>query len=180
MRPSPKSAILTSPRLLTRMFSGFRSRCSTMFVCRKSSPRSSCCITSCTHRGSSNTVLTIICFTNIALHSWRFSIFRLNIYDWTQRSGAGKPYSAFVLAKAELSSYLNTVTTQSRSSNLGQVGGQVLVDVFQHQSEVQAPAVRYCRRVQQPGHESQHQIRKHMESTTKYVRLCFLCLTILI
>lgn len=50
MRASPKSAILTSPRLLTRMFSGFRSRCSTMFVCRKSNPRRSCCITSCTDR----------------------------------------------------------------------------------------------------------------------------------
>lgn len=42
----PKSAILISPRLLTRMFSGFKSRCRTRFVCRKSSPRSSCCITS--------------------------------------------------------------------------------------------------------------------------------------
>lgn len=102
------------------------------------------------------------------------SIFRLNICDWMQRLGTEKHYGAFILAKGELSSYLNTVTTQSRSSNLGQVGGQVLVDVFQHQSEVQAPAVRYSRRVQQPGDESQHRIRKHVEPTSKYVQLCFL------
>lgn len=52
IRASPKSAILTSPRLLMRTFSGFRSRCSTMFMCRKSRPCSNCCITSWEQHGS--------------------------------------------------------------------------------------------------------------------------------
>lgn len=49
------------------------------------------------------------------------------------------------------SPHLNTVTAQSRSRNLGEVGGQVLVNVFQHQSEVQAPAHWHSRGLQQPG-----------------------------
>lgn len=45
------------------------------------------------------------------------------------------------------------VKTQSRGGNIGQVGGQVLVNVFQHQREVQAPA-HWCNRcIQQPGHQ---------------------------
>ena len=50
MRASPKSAILTSPRLLTRTFAGLRSRCSTMLVWRKSKPCSSCDIKPCADR----------------------------------------------------------------------------------------------------------------------------------
>lgn len=51
-----------------------------------------------------------------------------------------------------LSSHLNAVMTQSGSRDLGQVGGQVLVNVLQHQSEVQVPAHWHNRRIQQPGH----------------------------
>lgn len=50
-----------------------------------------------------------------------------------------------------IGSHLNTVMAQSWSRDLGEESGQVLINVFQHQSEVQAPAHCYSRGIQQSG-----------------------------
>lgn len=50
---------------------------------------------------------------------------------------------------------------QARSRNLGQVGGQVLVNILQNQSEIEAPACWDHGHVQQPG---QKRIRKPLQS----------------
>lgn len=47
--------------------------------------------------------------------------------------------------------HLNTLMAQSRSRDLREERGQVLIDVLQHYGEVQTPAHCYGRGIQQPG-----------------------------
>lgn len=69
-------------------------------------------------------------------------------------------FCLFVHSKVQ-ERHLNGVMAQARSRNLGQVGGQVLVNILQNQSEIEAPSCWDHGHVQQPG---QKRIRKPLQS----------------